>query len=181
MPMQLNPRTRAILFLVLRLAVFAGVSWLAVKWLVLQQVKEEEFELVQEAGLGIRFRSPGAKSEVKSFEMFGAKVASITTQRQEVRRGRSDHRKQGRGVVWVREGEEFYPRVMANIYSTEGTNFIDYSVMPDNAAAEWRFQVEQRVSRRYKVGPFGFRTKPEYVVFKSPVITEGAPRPDVVR
>lgn len=179
--MHLNQRTRAILFLVLRLAVFAGVSWLAVKWLVLQQVKEEEFELVQEVGLGIRFRSPGAKSEVKSFEMFGAKVASVTIEREEVRNGRTDHRRQGRGVVWVREGEEFHPRVMANIYSTEGTNFIDYSVMPDNAAAEWRFQVKQIVSRRYQVGPFGFKTRPEYVVYKSPVISEGAPRPDVVR
>ena len=104
--------------------------------------------------------------------LFGKTVLTVTRTREEVQSGKRRAGK-GRALIWVKEGEEFYPqRQSGATFTTEGTDYVDYAVLAP-AAAEWMFKVEHRIVEKYEVGPFRFELRPRYVIYKSPVMTGG--------
>ncbi|MGZ8939818.1 MAG: hypothetical protein ACXW32_11455, partial [Limisphaerales bacterium] len=110
------------------------------------------------------------KSETRSLKVFGGTLWGVTTERAEgLRWVRADRRKQ---VVWINEGDgEFFPRAATSVYATEGTNYIDYSVMTPDFGKEWMFKVEHRITRKFQVGPFQFRSGGRQVIYESAIMT----------
>ena len=56
MPIQLTQRSRAVLWLLVRLVRFAGVSYVAVESLLLKPSREKWFDGVEDTGLAVWFR-----------------------------------------------------------------------------------------------------------------------------
>src|SRR5688572_1839954 len=100
----LGPRARATVFLLLRLAIFAAVTWWAVEWILLRTTEEREVEVVTKQSFSTTFRTPGATKETNGFNLFGKTVLTVTRTREEVQSGKRRAGK-GRALIWVKEGE----------------------------------------------------------------------------
>jgi hypothetical protein len=177
MPIRLNQRSREVIFLLLRLAIFAAVTWWAIEWILLRGVEEREVQVIAAEGITAKFRTLGPMAETNGFSVFGQTVLKVTQTREEVQSGK---RRAGRagGLVWVKEGDEFYPAGRSGAtFTTEGTNFVDYTVLAPEAA-EWMFKVEHQIRREYVVGPFRFELRPRHVIYKSPVMRGETGRQD---
>lgn len=166
---RLGPRARATAFLLLRLAIFALVTWWAIHWILLRGPEEHEVKVVAKQGFSRRFRTLGATTETNGFRLFGKEVLKVTRTREEVQGG-SRRAGKGRALIWIKEGDEFYPHGRSGAtFTTEGTNFVDYAVLAPNAS-EWMFKVEHQIRRKYELGPFRFELRPKNIIYKSPVM-----------
>jgi hypothetical protein len=63
------------------------------------------------------------------------------------------------------------------MFKMEGTNYVDYVVLAPEGR-EWRFKVEHRITRRFKLGPFKFEAAPQDIIYRSPVMTNSLGRAD---
>lgn len=177
MPIRLNQRSREVIFLLLRLAIFVAVTWWAIERILLRGTEEREVQVIASEGVSAKFRIPGLIAETNGFSVFGKRVLTVTRTRAEVQSGKRRAGK-ARALIWIKEGEEFYPQGRTGATLTmEGTNFMDYAVLAPEAA-EWMFKVEHEIRREYKLGPFRFELRPKHVIYKSPVMRGETGRQD---
>lgn len=171
MPSCKTSRRRTVVFLLLRLLIFGGVTYLAVVGLLLRPPRVEQFSVVEQTGLSTKFRALSPLTDTRSLEVLGITLASMTTERTAFLNGPARQRRLGLGLIWFREGDDFYPRPGASVYAAEGTNYIDYAVMHPLEAGEWKFKVDYHFSRKFQIGPFRFQGAPHQVIYWSPVMT----------
>jgi hypothetical protein len=179
MPIQLTQRSRAVLWLLLRLVVFAGATYWAVEWLLLKPTRERLFDGVEDTGLAVWFRANGTRSETRKVSLLGKTVFESIQERQVVTRGAGTRRKARQYAIWKEHADgEFYPWAGAEWSSTGDSNSIIYKVMPPMEPGPWKFKVEHRVTRKFQAGPFKFEGKPHYVIYSSPTMTNTLSPPD---
>ena len=167
MPIRLGKRARAGLGLIARLLLFAAVTYLAVDLFFLRS-DDGELLLIGGDSISSRFRTPAYGRVEQRLELFGLTLASIRTDRSEVG---WDVSRRGKPVLWIKEGDEFCPVDGTSVLASNGTTYIDYTVMAPLRRAEWRFRVDLEIARRFQVGPFRFKSRPRHVSYWSPVMT----------
>lgn len=178
-PQNFTPRSGAILWLLLRLVVFAGVTYLAVEWLLLKPSREKLFDGVEDTGLAVWFRVKGTLSETKTVSWLGKTIFESKRERRVVTRGAGTRRGARQYAIWKPHTDGvFYPQAGASWHSTSDSNSIIYKVMPPMESGPWKFKVEHKITRRFQVGPFRFEGKPRYVIYSSPLMTNTLSPPD---
>jgi hypothetical protein len=179
MPIRLTQRSRAVLWLLVRLVVFAGVTYVAVESLLLKPSREKLFDGVEDTGLAVWFRVKGTSSETKNVSLFGKTVFESTLERRVMMRGTGHGTRQY--AIWKPHTDGvFYPQMGAAWYSTSDSNSIIYKVIPPMEPGPWKFKVEHKIMRKFQVGPFSFEGKPRYVIYSSPVMTNTLNPPDPI-
>jgi len=168
-----SPRLRAALWMTLRLALFAGIFWLAVDFLLLRQTREKEFDRVEDTGLLIWFIADGTAIETRKILVLGKTLFETTKERQVVTRGSGIRRSAWQFAIWKPHDDDgvFYPATTAAVSSIEMSNSIIYKVMPPTEPGSWKFKVTHRASRTVTLGPFTLKGAPIYTIYSSPVMT----------
>ena len=175
---RLSPQTRAGLWLVLRLVIFAGVTYAAAQWFLLAPTKETLFDSVQDTGLAVVFRA-NSLAATGTVSVFGKTVLESTRKMQLLTRGSGTDRDARKYAIWKEESDgDFYPWAGTPVYAVGGSNWMDYNVMPPIEPGAWKFKVTHRIDRQIQMGPFRFQCMPRYIIYTSPVMTNTLSPPD---
>ena len=160
----------ALLWTLLRLAVFGAILYLVIDGLWIRREEERKFDAVQTTNsIAVGFVIERPKARSWNLALFGATIFEMTESRTD--KPNRAARSRGGSLIWLQEGEEFYPRRGATVVANERTNSIEYRVPLPVTPNPWKFRVKQSISRTYRIGPFKFRSGQTVIAYSSDVMT----------